>query len=58
MNGICMKMRQFACKNCGTAFSTTSPNAKRCEKCAKLWQAEYNRKYQSKLNKRYLEDAK
>ena len=31
-----MKLRQYACADCGIPCKSTSPNAERCRKCARL----------------------
>ena len=44
-----MKLRQYDCANCGVPCKSTSPNAERCRKCAKLRQNRQSREYQQKM---------
>jgi hypothetical protein len=44
-----MKLRQYDRVNCGVPCKSTSPNAERCRKCAKLRQNWQSREYQQKM---------
>jgi predicted amidophosphoribosyltransferase len=41
-----MRLRAFACPDCGEPFKSTSPNEVRCSACAKLWAKRRSREYQ------------
>ena len=41
-----MKLRRYDCADCGVPCKSTSPNAERCRKCAKLRQT---REYQQTM---------
>jgi hypothetical protein len=44
-----MRLRHYDCADCGIACKSTSPNAERCRKCAKLRQDRQSREYQQKI---------
>ena len=44
-----MKLRQYACADCGIPCKSTSPNAERCRKCARLRQNRQRREYQQRV---------
>jgi hypothetical protein len=44
-----MKLRRYVCADCGIPCKSTSPNAERCRKCAKLRQNQQSGEYQQKL---------
>ena len=44
-----MKLRQYACADCSVPCKSTSPNAERCRKCARLRQNRQSREYQQKM---------
>jgi hypothetical protein len=44
-----MKLRHYDCADCGIPCKSTSPNAERCTKCAKLRQDRQSREYQQKM---------
>lgn len=44
-----MKLRQYVCADCGIPCKSTSPNAERCRKCARLRQNRQSREYQQKM---------
>ena len=44
-----MKLRRYACADCGSPCKSTSPNAERCRKCAKSRQDRQSREYQQKV---------
>ena len=44
-----MKLRHYDCADCGIPCKSTSPNAERCRKCAKLRQDRQSREYQQKM---------
>jgi len=44
-----MKLRHYDCADCGIPCKSTSPNAERCRKCAKLRQDRQSREYQQKI---------
>ena len=44
-----MKLRRYACADCGNPCKSTSPNAERCRKCAKSRQDRQSREYQQKV---------
>jgi len=44
-----MKLRQYACADCGIPCKSTSPNAERCRKCARLRQNRQSREYQQRV---------
>ena len=44
-----MKLRQYACADCGIPCKSTSPNAERCRKCARLRQNRQIREYQQRV---------
>jgi len=44
-----MKLRHYDCPDCGIPCKSTSPNAERCGKCAKLRQNRQSREYQQKM---------
>ena len=43
-----MKLRQYACADCGIPCKSTFPNAERCRKCARLRQNRKSREYQQR----------
>ena len=44
-----MKLRRYACADCGIPCKSTSPNAERCRKCARLRQNRQSREYQQRV---------
>ena len=44
-----MKLRHYDCADCGIPCKSTSPNAERCRKCAKLRQNRQSTEYQRKM---------
>jgi hypothetical protein len=44
-----MKLRHYDSADCGIPCKSTSPNAERCRKCAKLRQDRQSREYQQKI---------
>ena len=44
-----MKLKHYACADCGTSCKSTSPNAERCRKCARLRQNQQSRDNQQKM---------
>ena len=44
-----MTLRQYVCADCGIPCKSTSPNAERCTRCAKLPQDRQSREYQQKM---------
>ncbi len=49
-----MKLRHYDCVGCGTPCKSTSPNAVRCPKCAKVWEKERNRQNQRRRYQRLM----
>ena len=43
-----MKLRQYDCADCGIPCKSTSPNAERCRKCARLRQKRQSSEYQQR----------
>ena len=50
-----MKLRHYDCADCGTPCKSTSPNAVRCPKCAKVWEKARNRQNQRRRYQRLME---
>ena len=44
-----MKLRHYDCAECGIPCKSTSPNAERCRKCAKLRQNRQSTEHQQKM---------
>jgi hypothetical protein len=44
-----MKLRHYDCADCGIPCKSTSPNAERFRKCAKLRQNRQSAEYQQKM---------
>ena len=44
-----MKLRHYDCADCSVPCKSTSPNAERCTKCAKLRQNRQSTEYQQKM---------